>query len=130
MRTVAYSDMGIFPLYLGFTTSRKAFAREMKRLEVDDCSFLPNDHSAAATHYLTNRDMLVVIIAMPKAKGKSQEQVAGLIAHEATHVAQQLWEHIGEKQPGAEAEAYLVQHITQFALQQYYDTGRSRAVEP
>lgn len=35
----------------------------------------------------------------------------GLIAHEATHVSDKLWNHIGERNPGNEANAYLVEWI-------------------
>ena len=36
----------------------------------------------------------------------------GEIAHEATHIAKFIWEHLGEYEMGQEANAYLIQWIT------------------
>jgi len=36
---------------------------------------------------------------------------AGVMAHEATHAAMFIWEWLGEKDPGMEADAYLVGYI-------------------
>lgn len=128
---ISYYGMGPWPMYLGFTTSPKAFKREMKRLAVEDHSpFVANDHSNATTHHLMHGGMLTCIITLRGHKAFNVEQVAALIAHEATHVAQQLWESIGEREPGREAEAYLVQMITQCCLQDALGTGRERKERP
>jgi hypothetical protein len=126
---IEYYNMGQWPLFVGFTTSEKAFKREMKRLQVS-IPFIPNERSTAAAHYLERGGDLTVIITMRPCKGKPVEQIAGLLAHEAVHVAQQLWENIGESKPGREAEAYLVQMITQCCLQDALKTNRVRKEAP
>lgn len=132
MKTVEYYGMGQWPIFVGFTTSRKAFKREMKRLSVSPCpEFLVNDRSNAATHFFTHEGQTTCIITMNKPEAnRPVEQVAGMIAHEAVHVAQELWENVGEREPGKEAEAYLVQMITQCCLQDALETGRSRKEAP
>jgi len=40
---------------------------------------------------------------------------AGKIAHEATHAARKIWDHISEENTGTEADAYLVEWITKCA---------------
>lgn len=127
---IDYFNMGPWPMYLGFTQSKKAFAKEMKRLSVVNVSFLSSDHANATVHILEKDGALTCIIAMEKGKGRSPEQIAGLIAHEAMHIVQELWSHIGEKVPGREAEAYLIQHIVQSCLQIACDTGRTKKTEP
>lgn len=129
---IEYFGMGPWPIYVGFTTSRKAFKKEMTRLKITPCpDFVTSSHANATTHFLTSPDNgLTAIIAMQKPVGRSPEQIAGLVAHEAVHVAQSLWENIGERTPGHEAEAYLVQMITQCCLQQVMKTGRVRRTEP
>ena len=130
---IEYFNMGPWPFYCGFTTSKKKFKAEMARLGIDPApDFVTTDHANATTHFLERRSCLTAIIAMPKPKGDkhSPEQIAGLLAHEATHVAQELWRSIGEKRPGDEAEAYLVQHIVQCCLQIAYNTNRVRQTEP
>lgn len=129
---IEYFNMGPWPIYVGFTTSRKAFRKEMKRLNVVPApDFIANDHSHATAHYFTAPNGgLTCIITMEKPGKRPIEQIAGLIAHEAVHVAQQLWENIGEAKPGDEAEAYLVQMITQCCLQTAFATGRQRRSTP
>lgn len=127
---ITYFNMGSWPIYVGFTTSPKAFAKEMKRLKCGDVAFLSTTHADATTHFLVKDGSSTCIITMRKAKDKSFEQRAGLIAHEAMHVVQELWSNIGEREPGKEAEAYLIQMITQCCLQEALNTGRVRKTEP
>lgn len=108
--------MGPWPVYVGFTTNPKTFKREMKRLGVKNNPMIKNDHSDATTHYLTNKEgKLCCIIALRKPKKRhSKEQIAAIIAHEATHVVQQMQENLGSL--GIEAEAYIIQYIVQSCL--------------
>jgi hypothetical protein len=50
--------------------------------------------------------------------------VAGVVAHECTHVAQYLWEQIGEQEPGKEAEAYLIGLMTCEILEHLWGSDR------
>lgn len=131
---IEYCGMGPWPMYLGFTTSEDDFGKEMERLCVSNPPpFLGSDHAHATLHTFDAPSFsgLTCIITMEKQpRKKAVEQIAGLLAHEATHVAQLLWEYIGEDRPGKEAEAYLVQSVTQFCMQQLLDTGRVRKEAP
>lgn len=127
---IHYFPMGPWPIYVGFTQSRKAFAREMKRLKVSGVPFLGSTHANATTHFLDKSGALTAIITLGSTKGASTEQVAAMIAHEAVHVAQELWVNTGEKRPGAEAEAYLVQHVTQACLSHVFKSGLERRSAP
>jgi len=113
---VHYFHMGCYPLYLGFCTDPAAFAKEIKRLKVEgDVPFLGRDSANATLHaFECNKELNFIICMDPK--GATQEQIAALLAHEAVHAAQVLWESIGETRPGEEAEAYLVQYIVQNCL--------------
>lgn len=126
---IRYFNMGPFPIFVGFTNSPKAFAKEMKRMSVSGVDFV-NPGSNATVHTLSKDGSTVCIITMEKAKDKSPEMVAALIAHEAVHVVQELWDAIGEHEPGREAEAYLVQQIVQSCLQEAWKTKRVRRSEP
>lgn len=128
---IAYFHMGPWPFYCGFTTKPKAFRLEMERLKIKPApDFTASTHANATTHFLEKDGVLTAVITMQNPKSRSIEQVAGLLAHEATHVVQEVWEQFGERQPGKEAEAYLVQHIVQCCLQVAYKTGRVRKSEP
>ncbi|WP_088183957.1 hypothetical protein [Sphingobium sp. Z007] len=129
---ITYYGMGAWPIYVGFTTSEKAFKKEMKRLNVSPPpNFLGSATANATTHMLEKGDALTCVITMQKpGKERPVEQLAGLLAHEAVHVAQALWRSIGERDPGDEAEAYLVQMITQCCMQDALGTGRCRSERP
>jgi hypothetical protein len=127
---ITYYNMGAWPLYVGFTTSAKAFGREMRRLNSKPAPAFINPGANATMHTLEKDGTRTCIIAFQKPKAHTVEQVAGLIAHEAVHVAQELWDAIGETRPGREAEAYLVQQIVQCCLQDALSTGRARKDAP
>lgn len=118
---VEYFHMGPWHIFVGFTTSPFDFEREMARLGIEGEKFVGGagtNHAAATTHMLEHPKFshMVCIITLADSHKHSIAQVAALLAHEATHVAQALWRYIGERQPGEEAEAYLVQYVTQCCL--------------
>lgn len=123
---IDYLPIGVYPLFVGFTMSKKAYLKEMKRLEIVNPSPFLSDNSNATCHHFVGKTGRVSVIAMKRPTGVNVGQVAGLIAHEAVHVVQRLWDEIGETDPGHEAEAYLVQTITQGCLALALNTGRER----
>jgi hypothetical protein len=125
MSKVYYMNTGPWPYFIGFTTDQDAFKREMRRLKVKEpVSFFASANAAATTHSFTSGGtaMAIVCIAPPSRK-QSKEQYAALIAHEATHVVQDMRENLGDL--GREAEAYLVQQVVQEALQIAWRTNRT-----
>lgn len=130
-----YFNTGPWPVYIGFTTSPKSFAVEMKRLSIkDDIPFVATEHAHASTHYFRSPGgTLTCIITMPdfNKKKRSREQYAALIAHEAMHVIQEMQDELAQgKRLGSEAEAYLIQQIVQECLQVAWKTGNTRQMEP
>lgn len=130
-----YFNMGPWPVYVGFTTNRKAWKREMKRLGVKPRPpmILDDAHAVATTRHfaLEGRPALVLITAQPVSRDVSWEAYAAIMAHEALHAVQYIRDVVNQgEQLGHETEAYLVQYITQSCLQIAYDTGRSIAIEP
>lgn len=128
-------NMGPWPVYLGFTTSRKAFKAEMKRLGVKEHRPFVGKNGEAATHVmvLNGATIIIVTVKKPTKKGLPWECKAGLIAHEATHVVQYIREKVhgstGETL-GDETEAYLVQYIVEDFLQVMYKINRQRPNQP
>ena len=56
-------------------------------------------------HKETNKNGFLVVFKNKKACA------VPIIAHEATHVARFIWEHLGEEVTGVESDAYLVEWI-------------------
>lgn len=114
---VSYLDMGQWPVYVGFTTSESAFKKELKRLGAGNTEFVKDDFADASTHFLhSDKGNHAAIIALKEKNDWVLDQVAALVAHEATHVAQWVFDCIGEDKAGKETEAYLIQYVTQHCL--------------
>lgn len=115
---IDYFNMGQWPFYVGFTTSPKAFKKEMKRLGIGDEPFVCRERADAATHFLTNDGSVTAIITMPPVGKRKHSQYAALVAHEALHVMQEMHAELNRGEPfGKEADAYLLQLIVQECLQ-------------
>jgi hypothetical protein len=128
---IEYLPLGPYPGYVGFTTSPRAFQRELRRLKIRESVSFVNAGAGATTHFLERDGQTTTIIAIPPpSKDRPFEQYAGLVAHEAMHAVQEIWRGMGEKEPGDECEAYLLQMIVQSCLQVAYKTGRERRLAP
>lgn len=128
-----YLHMGPWPGFVGLCFDEKVFHKEMERLGLKQkVNFLGSDHASATLHHFVSRGGSVCqILALGSVKGRTKEQVAGLIAHEAVHVIQNMQEDIaGGKSLGGEAEAYLVQMIVQEALQSLWKSNKVQVTEP
>ena len=62
-----------------------------------------------------------LLIVTVNSKSKKVDELAPVFAHEATHVAQKIWEYVGEIDPGFEQEAYLIQYLVQEFIRIYKD---------
>lgn len=125
-RNIAYFDMGPWPFYCGVVTSPAAWAREMKRLKVDDHPFMANGHAVATAHWITRPDKAAIgLIALDLPKKKLPDDLlAGRIAHEAMHLLHRLQEWINQGEGlGDEAEAYLIGYI----VRECVNAARQRA---
>lgn len=126
-------NMGPWPYYVGFTTETAAFDREMRRLKIEQPEAAISVRSGrvdATTHFLRagDKSATAIIVMPPHTRSYSKEQYAALLAHEATHVLQDMRECLGEL--GSEAEAYLMQMMVQEGLQTAWKSGRERRQKP
>lgn len=130
---IHYINMGMWPVYVGVTSSKKSFSKEMKRLKIKNVPFLLSETAAAKTHMFSNQESECYIICIKPfdVKKVSREVYAALVAHEAVHVMQDMRDRLAKGESlGCEAEAYLVQQIVQEALQQTWNSNMRRRTEP
>jgi hypothetical protein len=62
---------------------------------------------------------LLCVVRLGKNAQKSERDAFLTIVHEAVHVAQYLFETMGEDKPGVEVEAYTVASVVQGLLEQF-----------
>jgi len=108
---VIWCDRGWQPVWFGFCPSAKAWRREMKRLGSD--AAYPT-YSAAVTEFESDGKVCLLVTMNRKAANKhSEQEVLGLLVHEATHVWQAVRRAMREDEPSREFEAYSMQAIFQ-----------------
>lgn len=95
--------------YYCLCLTEKSFRKVLKQLEIDEeDSWIKNPHSHATLHWVTIDDKLTCILCM-RDENKDIEVIHAMIAHEVMHIWQAFKEHIGEKFPNKEFEAYSIQ---------------------
>lgn len=106
-----------YPCNVGLVTTEKDAVREWKKwcLPGEEWPLGNRDQYGAWTVHFNARHgfhpTFIIWVSANLEKSKDS-YIAGIVAHECTHVAQYLWEEIGEDTPGKEAEAYLIGLLT------------------
>lgn len=115
---IDYIEMGPWPVHVGFTQDEKAFKAELERLGFEDVpDMISRNGGNAGTHRIPTAPITFIITMQPDIAQYEYRQIAGLLAHEATHVMRWFFKSIGENKPSAEAQAYFVQWILQGCLE-------------
>lgn len=114
------------PYHYALCLTEQQYHGELKRIGIPERlwdNFVDKD---AAAHFLSgDGGTLLAIVTLNQRKGRSLEQVYGLLVHEAVHIWQAIKDELGEKIPGAEQEAYSVQAIAQSLMESYRDQTAS-----
>jgi hypothetical protein len=119
----------VSPYCYGLCLSEADFKRQLKRLNVprDDWpSFLGAEGGNATAHFFESAHGLCAIVTLGGTNGKSIQQVHAMLVHEAVHIWQAIREHLGEKSPSSEFEAYSVQTISQRLMESYERARKSK----
>lgn len=121
-REILWIDSGPYPFNIGFTMSSKALIAEFNRLgDPISKEDVMRSGSSSIVWKISPATSLntTTICYLPKPpKGVSEVQIAALLAHEALHIVQYIWEHMGET-VRREAEAYMLQHVFQTMYADY-----------
>lgn len=94
------------------------------------------DHeNVAETHYITDIKHPLIIVILDLAQmidPKNDFYLAATVCHESTHVAQRVFDLVGEETPGEETRAYLTEFIFNHIMEgikAYVCTGkRNRSI--
>lgn len=99
--------------YLALCLTEDQFKDACRRIKCAPPPFVSNEWSGATAHYFEASFGLTVVVCLKGWEGRNPVEVAGLLVHEAVHVWQEYAARIGERNPGAEQEAYAIQAISQ-----------------
>ncbi|SMF65825.1 hypothetical protein SAMN02982989_3410 [Xaviernesmea oryzae] len=120
---VTWVDRGWQPVAIGFCPSEQAWHREMKRLN-SSAPWPDVPNAGGHTQWLENdaTGEAVIIVVVHADAQRDALEVIMTIVHEAVHVWQFLCQHIGEKSPGIEMEAYGIENIARGLIEAYCKT--------
>lgn len=116
MKGVHYVDLGPWPPALYVIGNKRAYGRFVRSMcgkNAKDCTPFPPANGGACQKMEDGQNCVFIITV-----GAHTDviELAGTLAHEATHAMRWIFEHVGETSPGTEAEAYLVEHIVRNGL--------------
>ena len=98
-----------YPVTLSCSIGNEEWLHHIPHLGTQDLTWLP-DNNEATTHAVEGGNKIHVTLR--------EEVKPGVLVHEAVHVTQGVWDFIEEDHPGAEANAYLTQHIFNWLTEQ------------
>lgn len=114
-------DVVLFPhpYQFALVTSEREWEALMKRLQIK--GYIPAwliDGAYGQLHELERGDHKYLVVSLTD-KRIPIENVAGILAHEATHCFQKIAAYMSEHTPSKELEAYAIQMITLTLLLEY-----------
>lgn len=113
---IAWAPRCVYPVSVGFTQSRKAVDRLCRAAGFDGHKIDPCDGHCVS--FIAPSGEAVVVLWLPKKRERTNEMLA-VIAHECLHAVQFIKETIRETHMSHEAEAYLLQWLMVFALDEW-----------
>lgn len=106
--------------YLTLVLSEADYIKAMKHCKVKQYGpWIQNPWSDATVHLLEHPDGNRCAIVSVKVTSQKAIEVAGILVHEAVHIAQDYFEHMGETATGKEQQAYAIQGIAQELMAEY-----------
>ena len=109
-------NIGPYPFFMYYTKDAQGWKQLMKFLDDGNKFFVGQEYPEGDGHctLFTHPDYSpVCVITINERESVNEEQIIGLITHEAVHAVDFLIECIGEANPGKEFKAYTVQNIVQ-----------------
>lgn len=115
------SRFGWYPCpYFTLCLNDSQFRRVLKDIDFDsEISFNKNAGADATTHTFDRGRKVICVVCLGDRKGRSLTQIIGLIAHEAMHILDKVWQDAGEEHPSSELKAYAIQHLVSELMKLY-----------
>jgi len=111
------------PYDIVLCTTEKRFQKLLAELKIprSDWPSWLGENARATTSELQHPSgkRCLIVSCPPQRKDETGAFVAALIVHEAVHVWQAIRDYIGEREPGAESEAYAVEAISQTLFNEF-----------
>jgi hypothetical protein len=117
VKGIHWINTGQWPQAMAITGDADAYRRFMRKYcgkEHENDPPFPRFNGGLCQKLEDDVGNVIMFIAVGKQKDRAE--LACTLAHEATHAMRWMLEHVREKEPGTETEAYLVEHIVRHGL--------------
>lgn len=106
--------------YLTLVLSQDELNEALKGLTQEYVHFpVSGAECTTLTKDVTHELCAIISLSERAQQNNNSIEIAGLLVHEAVHVWQRYAEHLGERRPGDEQEAYAIQGISQELMMEY-----------
>lgn len=106
--------------YMTLCLSEAAYLTAVKHCGIKNPDAWLGEHARASVHtWVQNSNLLCLVCVHPDAAKADPIDLCSSLVHEAVHVFQRLCEHIGERKPSMEFEAYSIQNISEALMREY-----------
>ena len=108
LNKVKFINPGIFPVYVGFCNTEKAWKRLMKHLNVTDHTDFAAQGNCSTFESNTGGLTVVISLNHKAFKREPKRSVYSMLAHEAKHAHDAIMDHIKEFKRDGECSAYTI----------------------
>ncbi len=113
MKGIHWIDLGQWPPALAVVSDKRAYQKFMLKHCDTKVNDFPPRNGGLCRKMVDGTDCIFLIVVGPQS---DPINLACTLAHEATHAMRWIFEQIEEREPGVEAQAYLVEHILRGGL--------------
>ena len=110
--------------YLALCTREELFTKFLNYIDYpkEDRLDWVSEGANATTHTIDlNGNIFSIVCIKPPPEHISGIEIAALLVHEAVHIWQNMMEHINERNPSKEFEAYSIQTISSTLMNAYVE---------
>lgn len=124
MRRMKMHGLEAMPrITLGLTHSRAKALAFVRGYGIEDARLI-GEANAQTVALADGKDQRIIVLV--ECEGATDAEMHALLAHEAVHVAQHYFEHLGEDDPSRELAAYVIQHVTHYLIERHEEWKRRR----
>lgn len=106
LKKAKFINPGIFPVFIGYCNTEKAWNKLMKRMAIKDPPEFA-EHGNCTT-FESNSGGLTLVISCNHKAFKKKRDIYSMLAHEAKHAHDAIMDHIKEFKRDGEVSAYTI----------------------
>ena len=106
LKKAKFINPGIYPVYVGYVNTEKAWKSLMKHMNIKDYTEFPS--CGNCTTFESSSGGLTIVISCNHKAFKKKRDIYSMLAHEAKHAHDAIMDHIKEFKRDGECSAYTV----------------------